>query len=298
MRIIDAHNHPDWHGHDFAKFVANMDRFGIEQTWLLPWESPEDEYDHGYFAPTTVGGADGPIPFSRCLAYAEKAPERFILGYAPDPRRPGAIQKLRAAIDIYGVRVCGELKLRMMYDNPDALRMFRFCGERRLPVVVHLDYSFPTGTEYPRPDWWYGGGIETLERALRACPETVFLGHAPGFWAHISRDDKYDKEPYPKGKVVRGGKVPELMRACPNLHGDLSAGSCHNALTRDPGHAKEFLLEFQDRLLYGRDAFDNRLQEFLNGLDLPARVLRKIYSGNALSLVPDEKPRRAQGQRE
>ena len=192
MRIIDAHNHPDWHGHDFTRFVANMDRFGIEKTWILPWESPEDEYHHGYFAPMTTGGPDGPIPFSRCLAYAEKAPERFILGYAPDPRRPGAIDRMRAAVDIYGVRVYGELKLRMTYDDPDALRMFRFCGERKLPVVLHIDYEFPTGTEYPRPNWWYGGGIGALERALRACPETVFVGHAPGFWAHISADGKHD----------------------------------------------------------------------------------------------------------
>ena len=26
MTIIDAHNHPDWLGHDLPKFLANMDR--------------------------------------------------------------------------------------------------------------------------------------------------------------------------------------------------------------------------------------------------------------------------------
>ena len=94
---------------------------------------------------------------------------------------------------------------------------------------------------------------------------------------------------------MRGGKVPELMKACPNLFADLSAGSAYNALTRDPGFGKEFLLEFQDRLLYGRDQFDNRLQEFLHGLGLPTKVLGKIYSGNALRLVPDEKPAKKEG---
>ncbi len=38
--IIDAHNHPDWHGHDLAKFLANMDANGIDVTWLLSWEAP------------------------------------------------------------------------------------------------------------------------------------------------------------------------------------------------------------------------------------------------------------------
>ena len=43
MRIIDAHNHPDWHGHNFNKSLENMDRFGIEMKWLLSWESKNSE---------------------------------------------------------------------------------------------------------------------------------------------------------------------------------------------------------------------------------------------------------------
>jgi predicted TIM-barrel fold metal-dependent hydrolase len=184
------------------------------------------------------------------------------------------------------VRVYGELKLRMMYDNPDALRIFRFCGEKNLPVIVHLDYEFDTGAKYPRPSWWYGGGIEPFERAVRKCPETSFLGHAPGFWAHISGDNQYNKNAYPTSKVVPGGKLISMLRQYPNLNCDLSAGSGLNALKRDPEFAKDFLLEFQDRILYGRDYFENAHQEFLNGLELSEKVLAKIYSGNALRLVP------------
>jgi len=284
--IIDAHNHPDWHGHNLDRFLQNMAQYNIDRTWLLTWECPSDEYDpkNNRACP---GDATGPIPFSRVLSYGERAPAKFVLGYAPDPRRPEAIDRLQAAIDIYGVRLYGELKLRMMYDNPDALRMFRFCGEKGLPVTVHIDYEFDTGSNYPRPNWWYGGGIEAFERAVGACPETIFVGHAPGFWAHISGDDLFDQEPYPSGEVVPGGKLPEMFRQYPNLYADLSAGSGLNALQRDPEFARGFLLEFQDRLLYGRDYFDNRLQEFLNSLDLSDEVLAKIYAGNALRLVPE-----------
>ncbi|MBI3985634.1 MAG: amidohydrolase family protein [Lentisphaerae bacterium] len=288
--IIDAHNHPDWHGHSLDKYLANMNRHGIDVAWLLAWECPPDEYDPSYNYCIPETGAGGPIPFARCRSYAERAPGRFVLGYAPDPRRPDAIDRLRAAVEIFGVQVCGELKLRMMYDNPDALRLFRFCGERRIPVTVHVDYEFKTGVVYPRPSWWYGGGIEPLERAVRKCPDTVFLGHAPGFWSHISGDDQYDKAMYPAGKVQPGGRVVELMRTCPNLYGDLSAGSGCNALKRDPEFAKAFILEFQDRLLYARDYFDNAHQEFLNSLGLPAGVLDKLYSGNALKLAPLKTP--------
>jgi len=286
--IIDAHNHPDWHGHNLDRFLQNMAQYNIDKTWLLTWECPPDEYDpeHNH---TSLRDGWGPIPFSRGLRYTEHAPDRFVLGYAPDPRRADAIDRLGAAIEIYGVRLYGELKLRMMYDNPDALRMFRFCGEKGLPVTVHIDYEFDTGSKYPRPSWWYGGGIEAFERAVRACPGTTFIGHGPGFWAHISNDDLYDQVPYPTGKVVPGGKLPQMFRQYPNLYADLSAGSGLNALTRDSPFAREFLLEFQDRLLYGRDCFDNRMQEFLNSLGLPQETLTKIYAGNALRLVPEQK---------
>ncbi|MBN1580696.1 MAG: amidohydrolase family protein [Anaerolineae bacterium] len=284
--IIDAHNHPDWHGHNLARFLENMAQYAIDKTWLLSWESPDDEYDPTYNY-TSLRDARGPIPFSRCLDYKERAPDRFVLGYAPDPRRPDAIDQLQAAIEIHGVQVYGELKLRMMYDNPDALRLFRFCGEKGLPVTVHIDYEFDRGQTYPRPNWWYGGGIEAFERAIRACPGTIFIGHAPGFWAHISNDDQFDQVSYPKGKVVPGGKTVQLFRQYPNLYADLSAGSGLNALQRDPKFAVDFLLEFQDRLLFARDYFDDRLRQFLNSLELPDELLSKIYAGNALKLIPE-----------
>ncbi len=287
MMIIDAHNHPDWHGHDLDKFLDNMRQNDIDLTWLLTWECPEGEYDPTYNY-ISIWDRWGPLPFSRALRYKERAPTKFVLGYAPDPRRPDAIDQLRAAIEIHGVRVYGELKLRMMYDNPDALRVFRFCGERGLPVTVHLDYELDRGQKYPRPSWWYGGGIEAFERAIRACPETIFIGHAPGFWAHISDDDQFDQLSYPKGPVVPGGKTVALLRQYPNLYADLSAGSGLNALQRDPEFAQAFLVEFQDRLLFARDYFDDSLRQFLDSLELPDEVQDKIYAGNALKLVPEQ----------
>jgi predicted TIM-barrel fold metal-dependent hydrolase len=281
---IDAHNHPDWHGHSLGRFLENMDTHGIDTAWLLTWIAPLDEVDPTY---TSVMQPcdNGPVPFDRCLSYVERAPERFVLGYAPDPRRPESLDRLQAAIDLYGVQVYGELKLRMCYDNPDALRMFRFCGERGLPVTVHIDYEFATGKGYPRPNWWYGGGIASFERAVAACPGTAFIGHAPGFWAHVSGDDLAEKEPYPAGPVVPGGKVIDMLRTYPNLYADLSAGSARNALTRDPAFGKDFVLEFQDRLLYARDGFGGELDTILAGFDLPEAVLDKVYEANALRLL-------------
>ena len=279
MTVIDAHNHPDWHGHDLARFLANMDRHGIDRTWLLTWECPPDEYDPaGYFPVMHFGdGLAYPVPFSACLRYKQAAPERFILGYAPDPRRPEAIDQLQAAIEIHGVQVCGEIKLRMLYDNPDALRLFRFCGEKGLPVTVHIDYPIPTGRRYPRTDWWYGGSIDAFERALQACPDTVFIGHAPGFWAHISGDDLFDKVGYPQGPVLPGGRLFQLFRTLSEpIRRPLSRFRTTTALTRDfsrlnsenlfPPATRASALPFLHRgvsgppTLFGRDYFDDRMK--------------------------------------
>ena len=291
MKIIDVHNHPDWHGHNLDAFLANMDQYNIDKTWILSWECRKSDYNPSYahvIPAEVLGSSTGPIPFSRCVSYVERAPERFILGYCPDPLDPDACQKLQAANKIYGAKVCGELKSRTMYDSPDCLRLFRLAAELKMPVTFHLQYDMQPTIHEPWEEWW-GGTIDTLERTLQACPDTIFLGHAPGFWIHISGDDQWKTSnyPIPDSPVLPGGRLPELLRKYPNLMCDISAGSGCRALSRDPGFAKKFLLEFQDRISYARDYFDNIHQEFLNSLDLPEKVLAKIYAENSERLLED-----------
>jgi predicted TIM-barrel fold metal-dependent hydrolase len=283
--LIDAHNHPNWHGFNARKILHNMDEQGIDQMWLFSWEVPEDEYPPASYHPVLPPTGTG-IPFADVLAVGREAPDRFVLGYMPYPKRPDAIDRLKAAVEIHGVRVASELKVRMLFDDPDALRLYHFCGEQKLPITIHLDYPIDHGQgSYPRPNWWYGGSIEAFERAIVACPDTVFIGHAPGFWAHISGDDQYDKEAYPDGPVLPGGRVPQLLRQYRNLCADLSAGSGLKALSRDREFGRKFLVEFQDKLLFGRDYFDARLMDLLRELELPAPVMAKITHQNAQRLL-------------
>ena len=289
--IIDAHNHPDWHKHDVHTFLANMDRYGIDKTWLLSWETP-----YGDFDPETINVLPGailegeksvPIPFARCLAYKEHAPDRFILGYGPNPHRPDAILALRSAVDLYDVRICGEIKFRMLYDDPDCIDLFRFCGEAHLPVTLHFDYPSATltGRTIPRRHWWFGGDMNNLEHLLSLCPETAILGHAPAFWANISGDNRGETEGYPRGPVLPGGKIEELLTKYKNLYCDISAGSGCNALSRDLDYTYKLICRFPDRFLYARDYFDNIHQELIEKLSLPADVKELVYHGNAERLT-------------
>lgn len=291
--IIDAHNHPDWLGLNFDAIIQNMDEFHIDKTWLLSWEAPDSEY-----APTENNPYMGgrllnrdpqrvPVSFAQVWEYKTKAPDRFILGYGPDPRLPDAIDSLKAAITHFDVKICGEIKFRMMYNNFDALDLFRFCGDAGLPVTLHFDYPGATlnGQPYPRPHWWYGGSIDTLESVLESCPNTIFLGHAPGFWGHLSNDDKMYSTLRPTGELIPGGRVEQLLEKYPNLYCDISAGSGHVALSRDLDYTYRFMNRFADRILYARDMFTNQHQELIESLQLPQDVKELIYHGNAERLI-------------
>ena len=278
-RIIDAHAHVKWYGYDAAALVENMDERGIERMWLLTWEAPAEEV--GCEDVLWPGCHNMPLEHvvEACRAY----PDRFVPFYAPDPRVPGWKGRLEGAITYYGVRGCGELKVRMMMDDPRMLDLFQFCGEKGLPLIFHLDIPLPPGTF---SEHFYCAGYDNLARALQLCPKTTFIGHAPGFWREISGDATTRQEMYVDGRVTPGGRLWEFMDTYPNLWCDLSANSALGALSRDPAKGKEFLLRYQDRCMFGRDYFDDRLHDFIKSCRLPAGAMRKIMSGNALRLVP------------
>jgi predicted TIM-barrel fold metal-dependent hydrolase len=214
-------------------------------------------------------------------------PGRFVLGYCPDPAMPNAPDLFEAACDMHGVRVCGEWKFRMLIDDPRSLELFRAAGRRKAPVVLHLDVPYlpPQGGTYAPA--WYGGTVANLERTLEACPETVFVGHAPGFWREICANADTSAEVYPRGAVLRGGRVEKLLECHPNLSADLSAGSALVAMKRDTGYTKEFLIRFADRFLFARDYYGGELLAFLDSLNLPAEAREKIFHENAERLLAE-----------
>jgi predicted TIM-barrel fold metal-dependent hydrolase len=292
--MIDSHQHVFWHGRADTDLVADMDEHGIDQAWLLTWEIPVGQElpgsYHGVLNPVHVrlDGSHRGVVLSDLLKARDRFPGRFILGYCPDPLVGDAPALLEAAYHMYRVRVCGEWKFRMLFDDPRCLELFYKAGELGCPVVLHLDVPYMVEGASARPIYqpnWYGGTVDNLERALRACPETTFIGHAPGFWRHISGDADDSPDAYPSGVISEGGRLYALFDLNPNLHADLSAGSALRALKRNPEHACTFLERFADRLLFGRDYYGGELIHFLQSLNLPSSVREKIYYKNARMLV-------------
>lgn len=293
--IIDTHQHVFWHGRNDADLVADMDAHQIDLAWLLTWEIPIAEDARGYHSvlnPVHLrpDGTHAGIPLSDLLLTQSRYPDRFLVGYCPYPLLGDAPALFEAAHRVHGVRICGEWKFRIPFDDPRSLNLFRKAGDLGCPVVLHLDVPYLVNDEGKSVyiDSWYGGTIDNLERALQACPQTTFIGHAPGFWREISGDARQAGLSYPRGPVTPGGGVTRLLRQYPNLCADLSAGSGLNALKRDVAHAVDFINEFSDRLLFARDYYGGELQAFLNSLDLSDEVRDKLFTRNAQRLVPLE----------
>jgi len=266
---------------------AIYDKIGVEKGVQLPTVAPE-----------------GQIQLLTCdAAYqlATEHPETYFWFCNVDPRmeRNCDSTNLSYFINYYkskGARGIGEIVANLPIDHPKMYNLFKHAQNCGMPVIFHLG----------RQDYDYGMidevGLPRLEKALRDFPDLTFLGHSQKFWAEISGDcTEAVRNGYPKGKVVPGGRIPELMRKYPNLCGDMSAGSGCNAFMRDPEFAYGFMEEFQDRLFYGTDIcapeninnpmllLSSFLDEAMEKEYISYEAYYKISRGNALKLLGEAK---------
>jgi len=269
--MIDVHQHTNWQGHKSKDLIAYMDSLGVDKAWLLSWEAIDGGLDPNY-RHLTIN--------SVYKAYSE-FPDRFIPFAGVDPRRERAEEILQEWAD-KGFKGYGEHKLRLCIDNPDAMRMYRLCGELHFPVLVHI------GGVLPGLKFWYNADVDGLERVLKKCPKTIFVGHGPGFWREISSDAGKNLRNYPKGPVTPGGKLPRLLAEYENLYADISAGSGLGALTRDPEFTQKFIAEHWPKLLYGTDGLTQDHIELLKSLSLDEQIFQAITHNNASSLIDSE----------
>jgi len=247
VKKIDIHVHsvrrksiprPDGTDYATAEELRDLyDRMGIEKGVLLPDFNVECFF-HACTNEDTI-------------EIVEKHPESFFWFCNIDPRMGWNSPKadLSYFIEYYkarGAKGVGELCCNLSFDDPYVENLFYHAEKCGMPVIFHIG---DLGNDYGLVD---EPGLPRLEGALKKFPNLKFLGHSQKFWAEISGDPG-DRNGYPTGKVLPGGRIVELMRKYPNLCGDLSAGSGQNALMRDPEFAYRFLEEFQDRLFFGTD---------------------------------------------
>jgi len=221
------------------QLLSRLDELKIDMAVLLPLVSPECAYR--YATPEDI------------LETAARFPDRFIPFCNLDPRMAGNSPDadFSPLLEYYRTAGCkgvGEVSANLLFDDPLVWNMLDHCSGAGMPVTFHMA---------PQPGGCYGLvddiGLPRLQRTLARFPNLILLGHSQPFWSEISADVTNDtRGGYPDGKVSPGSTV-RLMRECPNLHGDLSARSGYNAVSRDPEFGYAFMEEFQDRLYFGTD---------------------------------------------
>jgi predicted TIM-barrel fold metal-dependent hydrolase len=244
MDITDPYDAMTW-----EDLIAYMDEEGVDKAVFLPVYnvSPED-------TPPGIAVLDSRMSVRDLILDAGRYPERIIPFGNMDPRwlRNDPHSDFTPILDWFlehGCKGIGEVTANLPFDDPRVINMFQQIGAKGLMVTI--ESSGMTVGPYGLQD---DPGAPRLERLLQAAPETVVIGHGPGFWAEmgadISPEDKWD---YPKGPITKEGATWRLLRIYPNMYADLSAQSGFNALTRDPEAGVRFLNEFQDKLLFGTD---------------------------------------------
>jgi len=223
---------PEW-------LIERYDKIDVDKAVLLPLVSPECRY--------TITTTE------EMLDICERYPDRFIPFCNVDPRAisDGPDAPLDKLLSYYRDRGCkgiGEVTANLRFDDPRVENLFRHCEALGLPLTFHISPTM--GGNYGLYD---DPGLPLLDNALAKFPNLIFLGHSQAFWVEIAPLESSSRNSYPKSPIAEEGAVPRLMREHPNLHGDLSAGSGHNALARDIDYAARFLEEFQDRLYFGTD---------------------------------------------
>jgi uncharacterized protein len=175
-----------------------------------------------------------------------KRPGIFVRSVSTDPAQAGAGEVLRKAIQDGAVSV-GEMKFHVGLDSPEMRRVYEICAEMQVPVMLHIQ-NFPHFPgEIP-----YNTGYPQFDKVLRAYPKTNFIGHADLFWAHISADVPTDRG-YPSGPIQPGGLTDKFLSDFPNLYADMSANSGNNALSRDTGFSRDFIVRHRNKLIFGSD---------------------------------------------
>lgn len=275
-RYVDMHTHLGQTWNSTEVLTANdllrwMDASDVAQAIVLPLVSPES--------------SSYPLTTDFVLAETQGHRDRLIPFCSIDPRTSyqNGMKGLVAMLEKYaeaGAKGFGEHKPGIPIDDSRNMALYAACGEVGLPVLFHLDNQ--RNTDVP--------GLPGLAKALEENPKTHFIGHGPGWWASISGGlDQNGLHSYPKGKVNPGGAIDALMEKYPNIHGDLSAGSGANAISRDPEFGREFLIRRADRLMFGTDFLtpgqDIPQLDLFGSIDLPEDVQAKVFRENARHLL-------------
>lgn len=198
---------------------------------------------------------------------------------------------------------------RIAVDDPRIDPIWAKCGELGIPVLIH--------SADPKPFWDPHDANNERWLELKTRPGRKRSDTDPAPWESIIAEQHSVFARHPNTKFINAhlgwyannlDKLAELMDKYPNMYSEI--GAVIAELGRQPRHARAFLTKYQDRVMFGKDAY-NKEQYYtyfrvletadeyfpyykkyhaywkMYGLDLPDEVLKKMYYKNALKVIPN-----------
>ncbi len=197
---------------------------------------------------------------------------------------------------------------RIAVDDPRIDPIWAKCGELNIPVLIH--------TADPKSFWDPMDANNERWLELKTHPRRQRSETDPAPWEQLIQEQHNVFKKHPKTKFINAHmgwypndlkKLSELLEAMPNMYVEI--GAVIAELGRQPRTARDFMIKYQDRILFGKDSwvpeeyetyfrvletadeyfpYHKRYHAFwrMYGLELPDEVLKKVYYKNALKLLP------------
>ena len=308
--IIDMHSH-DYaeSAEDIEEWIRVMDAVGVEHTAIMhcswigrPFEEVVEAYApykdrFRFWCCFDYTDIDSPEGIENACKTLERYHEMGAVGV-------GELGD-KGEGDTYARPVEGK---DIHIDDPRIRPLIAKAGELKMPISIHIAEPIwmylpmdETNDGLPNGAVWhvdttnclgYYGLMRTFENAVRENPNTLFIAC---HYLNMSHD-------WPR--------LGELLDKYPNLYVDIAARVAESAHT--PRATREFLIKYQDRVLFGTDngmdapMYQNIFRvletndehfyvpEFnyhwaLSGFNLPDEVLKKIYHDNAQRILTEYK---------
>lgn len=310
----------DVHNHQFGMPTQNLDNLVAEM----------DKLNMKVMVNLSGRGRGSTEHLERSLANVkEHAPKRFIVftnmdfAAIDDPLWQGRmlkqleedVKKGANGLKIYkslGMHTVDSKGDRVHIDDPRIDPIWEKCGELGIPVLIHA--------ADPRSFWQPMDENNERWLELKTHPGRQRSATDPAPWETIIAEQHNIFRKHPKTTFINAHmgwypndlkKLSELMETFPNMYVEI--GAVIAELGRQPRTAREFMIKYQDRVLFGKDSwvpdeyetyfrvletndeyfpYHKRYHAFwrMYGLGLPDEVLKKIYYKNALKIVPGIDP--------
>ena len=305
--VVDIHNHQNVNAGNVEQHLKEMDDLNLrvmvnlsggsgdrlEQNVDFIRGSPHKDRFR-VFANVSFNGVGTPDWAAKAVNDLEQALQNGAIGF-----------KIFKGLGLSDRKADGS---RLQIDDPELDPLWQTCARLNVPVLIHTadPAQFFEPIDYANERW--------LELALfprRQYPSDKF----PSFETLAAERDRMFKR-NPKTRFIAAhfgwhgndlGRAARMLDAMPNVF--FEVGAVLYEFGRQPRGAREFFTKYQDRVLFGKDAyqpseypyyfrvFETNDEYFdyyrsyhafwkLYGMGLPDAVLKKLYFQNALKVAP------------